>query len=220
LSRKRVGVLISGRGSNLGALIEAAKAPDFPAEIAFVLSNIKEAGGLALAQAARITSAVIEHQAFGKDRAAFDAAMDALLRKNEIEILCLAGFMRMLSPGFCEAYRGRMINIHPSLLPSFKGLNTHRRALEAGVKLHGCTTHFVEPDLDAGPIILQASIDVRDHDTEETLAARVLVEEHRIFPQSLRLLAAGALRIDGARVFGACCAKVGTGFARTTCDKT
>jgi len=200
--KKRVGILISGRGSNMAALIEAAKAPGYPAEIVLVLSNKADAGGLATAAANGIATAIIEHKTFGKDREAFDAAMQSELQRHEVEIVCLAGFMRILTAGFCEAWMGRMINIHPALLPSFKGLDTHARALESGVKLHGCTTHFVTPGMDEGPIILQAAVPVLDDDTEARLGTRVLAEEHRIYPETLRLLASGALRIEGHRVLG------------------
>ncbi|OYU50004.1 MAG: phosphoribosylglycinamide formyltransferase [Rhizobiales bacterium PAR1] len=202
-SRKKTAILISGRGSNMAALIEAAKASDYPAEIALVLSNKPEAGGLAIAAANGIATAVIEHKAFGKDRAAFDAAMQAELDRHNIELVCLAGFMRLLSAGFCEHWFGRMINIHPAILPAFKGLDTHARALETGVKLHGCTTHFVTPGMDEGQIIGQAAVPVRDDDTEASLAARVLAEEHKLYPEALRLLASGALRISGNRVLRA-----------------
>lgn len=198
--RKRVAVLISGRGSNMEALIRAAAQPDFPAVIVLVLSNKAEAGGLAIAAAAGISTAVIEHRTYGKDRAAFDAAMQTELEAHRVEIVCLAGFMRLLTAGFCEAWQGRMINIHPALLPAFKGLDTHARALEAGVKLHGCTTHFVTPGMDEGPIILQAAVPVLDDDTEASLGARVLAEEHRIYPETLRLLAADQLELRGQRV--------------------
>lgn len=184
----------------MAALIEAAKAPGYPAEIALVLSNKAEAGGLAVAAANGIKTAVIEHKPFGRDRAAFDAAMQAVLDENHIEIVCLAGFMRLLTPAFCAHWAGRMINIHPALLPAFKGLDTHARAIEAGVKLHGCTTHFVTPGMDEGQIIGQAAVPVLDDDTEASLAARVLAEEHKLYPEALRLLAAGALRIEGNRV--------------------
>ncbi|HUN13133.1 MAG TPA: phosphoribosylglycinamide formyltransferase [Rhabdaerophilum sp.] len=196
-SKKRVAVLISGRGSNMMALVEAAKAPGFPAEIVLVLSNKADAAGLAFAREHGIATSVIEHRTYGKDRVAFDAAMQAALQAHGVEIVCLAGFMRLLTSGFCEAWAGRMINIHPALLPSFKGLDTHARALEAGVKLHGCTTHFVTPGMDEGPIIAQAAVPVLDDDTEATLAARVLKEEHRIYPETLRLLASERLRIAG-----------------------
>lgn len=199
-AKKRVAVLISGRGSNMEALIRAAAAPDFPATIVLVLSNRADAGGLAIAAAAGIATAVIEHRTYGKDRAAFDAAMQAELVAHQVEIVCLAGFMRLLTAGFCEAWQGRMINIHPALLPAFKGLDTHARALEAGVKLHGCTTHFVTPGMDEGPIILQAAVPVLDEDNEASLGARVLAEEHRIYPETLRLLASGRLELRGQRV--------------------
>ncbi len=198
--KKRVAILISGRGSNMEALIRAARAPGFPAEIVLVLSNRPEAGGLAFAHEAGIPTAVIDHRAFGKDRAAFDAEMLERLEAYRVEIVCLAGFMRLLTTAFCERWQARMINIHPALLPSFKGLDTHTRALEAGVKLHGCTTHFVTPGMDEGPIILQAAVPVLDDDTEGTLAARVLEQEHRIYPETLRLLASNALTIEGQRV--------------------
>ncbi|MCZ8374304.1 MAG: phosphoribosylglycinamide formyltransferase [Beijerinckiaceae bacterium] len=198
--KKRVAILISGRGSNMEALIRAARSPGFPAEIVLVLSNKAEAGGLVFAREAGIATAVVEHKAYGKDRAAFDAAMQDVLIAHQVEIVCLAGFMRLLTAGFCTHWLGRMINIHPALLPAFKGLDTHARALEAGVKLHGCTTHFVTPGMDEGPIILQAAVPVLDDDTEASLAARVLEQEHRIYPETLRLLASGALVIEGQRV--------------------
>lgn len=182
------------------ALIRAARMPGFPAEIVLVLSNKVEAGGLAFAREAGIATAVVEHKAYGKDRVAFDAAMQDILSAHRVEIVCLAGFMRLLTAGFCTHWLGRMINIHPALLPAFKGLDTHARALEAGVKLHGCTTHFVTPGMDEGPIILQAAVPVLDDDDEASLAARVLEQEHRIFPETLRLLASDALVIDGQRV--------------------
>ena len=201
MAKKRVAILISGRGSNMAALVKAVKAdPDFPARIVLVLSNRPEAPGLAFAAAEGIPTAVVPSKVYGKDGAAFDAAMQAELVKARAEIICLAGFMRLLTPEFCESWSGRMINIHPALLPSFKGLDTHARALEEGVKLHGCTTHFVTPGMDEGPIILQAAVPVLDDDTEETLAARVLAEEHRIYPETLRLLAADRLVVEGRRV--------------------
>ncbi len=201
MAKKRVAILISGRGSNMAALVKAAQAdPDFPARIVLVLSNRPEAPGLAFAAAEGIPAAVVPSKLYGKDRAAFDAAMQAELEKAGVEIICLAGFMRLLTPEFCESWSGRMINIHPALLPSFKGLDTHARALEEGVKFHGCTTHFVTPGMDEGPIILQAAVPVLDDDTEETLAARVLAEEHRIYPETLRLLAADRLVVEGRRV--------------------
>jgi phosphoribosylglycinamide formyltransferase-1 len=195
MGRKRVAVLISGRGSNMAALIEAAKNPAYPAEIVLVLSNIPDAGGLQTAKAAGIETAVIDHKQFGKDgkldRAAFEDAMQNTLDRHNIEIVCLAGFMRILTAGFVERWRGRMINIHPALLPAFKGLDTHKRALEAKVAQHGATVHFVVPEMDSGPIILQGAVEVRPDDTEAALAARVLAVEHRIYPEALKMLAEG-----------------------------
>ncbi len=191
MARKRVAILISGRGSNMVALIEAAKAADFPAEIAMVLSNKADAGGLVRAQASGIATEIVEHKPFGKDREAFDRAVQAKLEAHRIELVCLAGFLRILSPWFVSQWTGRMINIHPSLLPAFKGLHTHERALAEGATRHGATVHFVVPELDAGPIILQDSVPVLAGDTPDTLAARVLEIEHRIYPQALRMVAEG-----------------------------
>jgi phosphoribosylglycinamide formyltransferase-1 len=191
MTRKRVAVLISGRGSNMAALIDAAKGEDYPAAIVLVLSNVPDAQGLTRAREAGIATAVVDHRPFAKDREAFERALDAALNAQNIELVCLAGFMRLFSPWFVERWSGRLINIHPALLPQFKGLHTHRRALEAGVKRHGATVHFVVPETDAGPIILQESVAVREDDTEPTLAARVLDVEHRIYPQALRLVAEG-----------------------------
>jgi phosphoribosylglycinamide formyltransferase 1 len=189
--KKRVAILISGRGSNMTALIEAARADDYPAEIVLVVSNRPDAAGLARAQASGIPTAVIDHSLFGRDRAAFEHALDQTLRDHAIELICLAGFMRLLTPWFVDRWSGRMLNIHPSLLPQFKGLDTHRRALEAGVERHGATVHFVVPEMDAGPIVAQDSVAVRAGDTEETLAARVLELEHQIYPRALRAVAQG-----------------------------
>jgi phosphoribosylglycinamide formyltransferase 1 len=191
MARKRVAVLISGRGSNMAALIDAAKAPAYPAEISLVLSNVPDAAGLETAKAAGIATDVVAHKPFGKDRAAFERALQAVLEKHDIEIVCLAGFMRILTADFVGLWQGRMINIHPALLPQFKGVDTHRRALQAKVKQHGATVHFVVPEMDSGPIILQDAVEVRPDDTEATLAARVLAVEHRIYPQALKLLAEG-----------------------------
>jgi phosphoribosylglycinamide formyltransferase 1 len=191
MSKKRVAVLISGRGSNMTALVEAAKAEDYPAEIALVLSNRPEARGLGHAREAGIVTAVIDHTKFADDREAFERALDQELRAQRIELICLAGFMRVLTPWFVTRWSGRMLNIHPALLPQFKGLHTHRRALAAGVKRHGATVHFVVPETDAGPIVAQETVPVREDDTEETLAARVLAVEHRIYPRALRALAEG-----------------------------
>jgi phosphoribosylglycinamide formyltransferase-1 len=181
------------------ALIDAARAPDFPAAIALVLSNVADAPALDIAAGAGIETAVIPHGAFAS-REDFDRAMQARLEADGVGIVCLAGFMRLLSPWFCERWRGRMINIHPALLPAFKGLDTHRRAIEEGVRIHGCTAHFVEAEMDAGPIIRQGATAVHDDDTPETLAARVLELEHQVFPEALRLLASGSLRTEGRRV--------------------
>jgi len=191
MNKTRVAVLISGRGSNMMALIEAAKAKDYPAEIALVLSNLPDAAGLARAREAAIATAVVDHRRFGEDREAFEHLLDEELRKNRIELVCLAGFMRLLTAWFIKRWSGRILNIHPALLPDFKGLNTHRRALEAGVKQHGATVHFVVEETDAGPIISQQWIPVLQGDTEQTLAARVLEIEHRIYPEALRLVAEG-----------------------------
>jgi phosphoribosylglycinamide formyltransferase 1 len=190
-AKKRVAILISGRGSNMVALIEAAKAQDYPAEIVLVLSNRPDAAGLEHAREAGITTAIVDHRPFGEDRAAFDDALDAQLQAHRIDIVCLAGFMRLLTPAFVQRWSGRMLNIHPALLPLFKGLHTHRRALEAGVERHGATVHFVVPEMDAGPIVAQDSVPVLEGDTEESLARRVLAVEHRLYPQALRLVAEG-----------------------------
>ena len=189
--KKRVAILISGRGSNMTALIEAAKADDYPAEITLVVSNRPDAPGLARARAAGIATTVVDHLPFGEDREAFERALDRELRAQRIDLVCLAGFMRLLTPWFVARWSGRMLNIHPSLLPEFKGLHTHRRALDAGAKRHGATVHFVVPEGDAGPIVAQDSVAVREGDTEETLAQRVLEIEHRIYPRALRAVAEG-----------------------------
>jgi phosphoribosylglycinamide formyltransferase-1 len=195
--RKRVAILISGRGSNMVALIEAAKARDYPAEIVLVLSNRPHAHGLDRAREAGIATAIVDHKPFGEDRDAFERALDAQLQAHRIDLVCLAGFMRLLTPWFVTRWSGRMLNIHPALLPQFKGLHTHRRALDAGVKQHGATVHFVVPDMDSGPIVLQDCVPVLEGDTEETLAARVLETEHRIYPQALRLVAEGRATVAG-----------------------
>jgi len=199
MSRKRVGVLISGRGSNLAALIAAARQADYPAEIALVVSNRPDAAGLPRATEAGIATAVVDHKEF-PNRRAFEEELDRALQSAGIEILCLAGFMRVFTDWFVERWAGRMLNIHPSLLPAFRGTDTHRQALAAGVLIHGCTVHYVTPDLDAGPIIAQAAVRVLPGDTEETLAARVLAEEHRIYPFALGLVCEGKARLDGERV--------------------
>jgi len=191
MTKKRVAILISGRGSNMTALIEAAKAPDYPAEIALVISNVPGAAGLTRARETGIATEVVDHKAFGKDREAFDRALHGALERHAIDIVCLAGFMRLLTPAFVAKWSGRMINIHPSLLPAFKGLDTHARAIAEGVQQHGATVHFVVPELDSGPIIAQESVPVLSGDTPETLAARVLAVEHRIYPLALRRVAEG-----------------------------
>ena len=198
MSRKRVGVLISGRGSNLVALMAAAREPDYPADILLVASNRPDAAGLARAAEAGIATAVVDHKTF-PDRSAFEDELDRTLDAAGIEILCLAGFMRVFTDWFVERWTGRMLNIHPSLLPSFRGTDTHRQALTAGVLIHGCTVHFVTPALDAGPIIAQAAVRVLPGDTEETLAARVLAEEHRLYPQALRMVCEDKVRLANGR---------------------
>jgi phosphoribosylglycinamide formyltransferase-1 len=203
--KKRVAVLISGRGSNMAALIEAAKDATFPAGIVLVLSNRPAAAGLATARTAAIATAVVDHAAYGRDREAFEHKLQEMLEAHRIELVCLAGFMRLLTPWFVARWEGRMINIHPALLPAFKGLDTHQRALAAGVKIHGASVHFVVPDMDSGPIIAQGAVGVREDDDATTLAARVLAVEHRIYPAALAALAAGRITIvDGrCRIEGA-----------------
>lgn len=191
MSRKRVAILISGRGSNMSALIEAAKAEDYPAEIVLVVSNRPDAAGLDRARAAGIVTAIIDHTVFGDDRAAFERALDAALQARQVDLVCLAGFMRILTPWFVGRWSGRLLNIHPALLPQFKGLDTHRRALAAGVERHGASVHFVVVEMDSGPIVAQDWVPVLEGDTEETLARRVLEVEHRLYPQALRAVAEG-----------------------------
>lgn len=189
--RRRVGVLLSGRGSNLGALLDAAARAEAPFTIALVLSNNADAAGLARAAAAGVAVAAIDHRPYGRDRAAHEAAIDAALRAAGVEIVCLAGYMRLLTPFLVGAWRGRMLNIHPSLLPVFPGLHTHERALAAGVKLHGCTVHLVTEGMDEGPILAQAAVPVLAGDDADSLAARVLAQEHRLYPAALWRFAAG-----------------------------
>jgi phosphoribosylglycinamide formyltransferase 1 len=196
VARKRVAILISGRGSNMGALIEAASARDYPAKIALVVSNRPEAKGVELAKEKSIATATVDHTAY-KSREEFEAELAKQLSRAKIEIICLAGFMRILTPGFVKQWEGRLLNIHPSLLPAFKGIDTHVRALDAGVKVHGCSVHFVVPELDSGPIVMQAAVPVLEGDDEEELAMRVLAAEHHIYPAALRLLAEGKLTIEG-----------------------
>lgn len=199
MSRRRVAILISGRGSNMSALIEAAKDKSYPAEIVLVLSNRPEAAGLAFAQAAGVPTLTIDHKIFGKDRANFDREVNRALEQHRIEIVCLAGFMRLLTADFVRKWDGRMINVHPALLPAFKGLDTHKRALAEGAKVHGATVHFVVPEMDEGPIIMQGVVAVRTDDDEHTLAARVLKVEHRIYPAALKLVAEGRVTMADGR---------------------
>jgi phosphoribosylglycinamide formyltransferase-1 len=199
MARKRVAILISGRGSNMLALIEAAQDQRYPAEIALVISNEPTAAGLERARAAGIRTCVIDHRRFGKDREAFERALQEELEAHAIEFVCLAGFMRLLTPWLVGRWQGRMLNIHPALLPAFKGLDTHARALAAGAAQHGATVHFVVPEMDSGPIIAQGAVVVLPGDTEATLAARVLEVEHRIYPLALRLVAEGRVRIASGR---------------------
>ena len=196
--KRRVAILISGRGSNMAALIKAAATQeDFPAEIVVVISNRADAAGLERARASGVATAVIESKPFGKDRAGFETALQAVLDQHRVELICLGGFMRLFTAGFVQRWYGKMLNIHPSLLPSFPGLDPHGQALRAGVKISGATVHFVIPETDAGPILMQGAVGVSDHDTAETLSERILEVEHRIYPDALRLLASGAVRLEG-----------------------
>jgi phosphoribosylglycinamide formyltransferase-1 len=198
-TRKRTAVLISGRGSNMRALVEAARSPDYPAEIVLVLSNRADAGGIAFAKEAGIATAVVDHKIYaGRDE--FEKSMQILLDLHRIELICLAGFLRVLTASFVQHWEGRLINIHPSLLPAYRGLDTHERALADGAKVHGCTVHFVVPALDDGPIIAQSSVPVLDGDTPETLAARVLVQEHILYPAALEAVASGTVRMNGGLI--------------------
>jgi phosphoribosylglycinamide formyltransferase-1 len=199
-TKKRVAILISGRGSNMMSLIAAAREPDYPAEIACVLSNRPKAEGLFKAAGEGLPARAIDHQSFGA-REGFEAELDAALRAFEVDLIACAGFMRLMTPGFVERWRDRMLNIHPSLLPAFKGLDTHARTLAAGVKLTGCTVHIVRPEVDSGPIIAQAAVPVLDDDTAESLAARVLEAEHQLYPHALSLFASGAITVSGERAF-------------------
>ncbi len=191
----RLGVLISGRGSNLQALIDAAASPEFPAEIGIVIANRPDAAGLVRTAAAGIATRLIDHAGFA-NRPAFDAALDEALRGAGVDLVCLAGFMRLLTPGFVNGWRDRLINIHPSLLPAFKGLHPHAEAIAAGVRFSGCTVHFVRPEMDCGPIIVQAVVPVLAGDDADALAARVLVAEHRCYPLAVRLIAEGRVRVS------------------------
>ncbi|WP_307140180.1 phosphoribosylglycinamide formyltransferase [Pseudoroseomonas cervicalis] len=198
--RRRTAILISGRGSNMAALLDAAADAGYPAEIVLVLSNRADAGGLARAAAAGIPTAVVESRPFGRDRAAFEAAMEQVLAAHGVELIALAGFMRVLTEGFTTRWEGRMLNIHPSLLPAFPGLDTHARALAAGVRLHGCTVHLVTPGVDEGPILAQAAVPVLPGDDEASLAARVLQQEHLLYPAALAWVATGQARLVEGRV--------------------
>ncbi|MEP4032467.1 phosphoribosylglycinamide formyltransferase [Roseibium polysiphoniae] len=198
--RKKVAVLISGRGSNMMSLISAAMSPSYPAEIGLVVSNKPDAAGLAKAADLGIKTAVVDHRDYKGDREAFEHALNALLKDNVIELVALAGFLRLLTPFLVNEWRDRMINIHPALLPSFKGLNTHERALDEGVKLHGATVHFVSAEMDDGPIIMQGAVPVLEGDTPETLGARVLGVEHHIYPKALELVANGKAKVKGQKV--------------------
>ncbi|HEY2032728.1 MAG TPA: phosphoribosylglycinamide formyltransferase [Rhizomicrobium sp.] len=198
MTRVRVAVLISGRGSNLQSLIDAAKAPDYPAEIALVVSNKEDAAGLDVARAAGIPTRIISHKLFGS-REEFDAAIDAALRGAKIDLVAEAGFMRIHSEWFAKRWEGKLLNIHPSLLPLFPGIRVHQQALDAGVKESGCTVHFIVPELDSGPIIAQAAVPVLPGDTVETLTARILIEEHKLYPEALKLVVEGKVRLENGR---------------------
>ena len=199
-SRRRTAILISGRGSNMRALVEAARAPDYPAEIALVLSNRPEAAGLSWARDAGVAVAAVDHKIHA-GREEFERSMQAMLEIHRIDLVCMAGFMRLVTPWFIGQWAGRMINIHPALLPAYRGLDTHARALADGVKIHGCTVHFVVPAMDEGPILAQAAVPVLDADTPESLARRVLAQEHRLFPAALARVARGGLVVQGNRVY-------------------
>ena len=197
--KKRVGILISGRGSNMSALAEAARGNDYPAAIALVISNRPDALGLERAKAAGVKTLVIDHKAY-TTREAFDMAVEAALLGDGVELVCHAGFMRIQSEAFAARWLGRQLNIHPSLLPAFKGLHPHKQALDAGVRISGCTVHFVTPELDSGPVVAQAAVAVHEGDTPETLGDRILVAEHRLYPFALRLVASGSARLENGRV--------------------
>ena len=197
MRRVPTAILISGRGSNMAALLAAAADPAYPAEIALVLSSRPDAAGLAHAASRGVPVAVVDQRDHRGDRPGFEAAMEAALARHGVELIALAGFMRVLTEGFCERWRDRLVNIHPSLLPAFKGLDTHQRALAAGVRLHGCTVHLVRSGVDEGPILAQAAVPVLPEDTEASLAARVLRQEHALYPAALGWLAGGQVRIEG-----------------------
>lgn len=198
-AKKRTAILISGRGSNMQALVEAARQPDYPAEIALVISNRPEASGLAWAKAQGLPAVALDHKRY-ESREHFEGQLQSMLELSNIDLVALAGFMRLMTAPFVERWSGRMINIHPSLLPSFKGLHTHEQALAAGVRISGCTTHFVSPEMDGGPIIAQAAVPVLPEDTPEMLAARVLAAEHKLYPASLALVARDQAVLNGNAV--------------------
>lgn len=198
--RRKTAVLISGRGSNMRSLISAAMEPDYPADIGLVVSNRPDAAGLATAESLGIETAIVDHQRYDGDRDAFERDVNTLLQSANIEFVALAGFMRLLTPYLVEKWHGRMINIHPALLPSFKGLNTHERALDEGVKIHGATVHFVSADMDDGPIIAQGAVPVLHDDTPESLGERVLAVEHLLYPKALALLASGSIQVKNRTV--------------------
>lgn len=198
MKKLKTAALISGGGSNMVALVAAAKQADYPAEISLVISSRPDAGGLAKAEAAGIPTIAFDHKAH--DRPGLEKLVDQKLTDASIELVCLAGWMRLLSPYFIERWHNRLINIHPALLPSFKGLHTHQRALDEGVKIHGCTVHYVRQEMDVGPIIAQAAVPVLDGDTADILAARVLMAEHKLYPHALALVASGHAKVDGERV--------------------
>lgn len=199
MDKLKVGVLISGRGSNMAALIEAAKADDYPAEVALVVSNVADAPGVATAKRHEIATAIVSHRG-QPDRETFDRAVSAELERHGVELVVLGGFMRIFSPWFPQHWKGRLINIHPSLLPAFKGLHVQQQAIDAGVRVSGCTVHFVTEDLDGGPIIAQAAVPVLPEDTADALAARILRQEHRLYPLVVRWFAEGRVTIEEGRV--------------------
>ena len=211
-ARLRLGVLVSGRGSNLEAILDASARPDFPARVAVVVSDREQAQALDRARSRGVPAVWLSPKDFG-DRAAYDAALRAVLDEHRVGLVCLAGFMRILTADFVRAYAGRILNIHPSLLPAFPGLHPQRRALEHGVKVAGATVHFVDEGVDTGPIVLQASVPVHPDDTEESLSARILAEEHRLYPEAVRLFAQGQLRIAGRKVVVRAAGRPGAGAA-------
>ncbi|WP_026789571.1 phosphoribosylglycinamide formyltransferase [Pleomorphomonas oryzae] len=196
MGKLKVGILISGRGSNMAALVEAAQKPEFPAEVRCVVANRPDAKGLDFARQHGIPAILVDHKAYAS-KAEFEAAVTDALVAHDVDFVCLAGFMRIVSPGFIERWHNRLINIHPSLLPSYKGLHTHERALADGVKLTGCTVHFVRAEMDVGPIVAQAAVPVIAGDTPDSLAARILTAEHRLYPLALRLIAEGKATVRG-----------------------